>query len=151
MALDDDIRVLSGIGLFKGLAEEHLRLLAFGSDKIRLAGGETLFQEGEAATSAYVVLSGRFDILRDLAGRPDRLTEAGPGALLGELALIAPTDRLISAVAATPAQVMQIDRRNFRRILEEYPAVARRIQRQLIDEFQAMIRRLEQIAPQIDD
>ena len=36
MALDDDIRTLSGVELFEGFADEHLRLLAFGASRLRL-------------------------------------------------------------------------------------------------------------------
>lgn len=151
MALDDDIRVLSGVGLFRGLAEEHLRLLAFGAEKMRLGPGETLYLEGEPAMSAYVVISGRIDIMRSLDGRPDKLGEALPGTVLGELALIAPTRRLTSAVGAVETRVMSIERRDFRRILEEYPGVARRLHKQLAEEFQAMVRRLERLAPPLED
>lgn len=147
MALDDDIRVLSGVGLFKGLAEEHLRLLAFGAEKMRLGPGETLYQEGEPAMSAYVVVSGRIDILRDFNGHPDKLTEALPGDVLGELAVIAPTRRLTSAVAAVESRLMTIERRAFRRVLEEYPDLAERLRQQLADEFQAMVQRLERLIP----
>jgi hypothetical protein len=31
MALDDDIRILSDVGLFEGFTQEQLRLLAFGA------------------------------------------------------------------------------------------------------------------------
>ena len=151
MALDDDIRVLSGVGLFRGLAEEHLRLLAFGAEKMRLGPGETLYLEGEPAMSAYVVVSGRIDIMRSIDGRPDKLGEAMPGTVLGELALIAPTRRLTSAVAAVETRVMSMERRDFRRILEEYPGVARRLHKQLAEELQAMVRRLERLAPPLED
>ena len=151
MALSDDIRVLSGAGLFRGLAEEHLRLLAFGAERLAFAAGEMLFDEGDSASTAYLVLSGRVDLLRRIDGRVDVLTQAGPGELLGELALIAPTVRLTGARAATGLQALSIERRSFRRILDEYPGVAQRVQAQLIQEFQAMVRRLEQIAPHIEE
>lgn len=150
MALDDDIRVLSGVGLFRGLAEEHLRLLAFGAEKLRLGPGETLYLEGEPAMSAYVVMTGRIDVLRILDGRRDKLTVAAPGTVLGELALITPTRRLTSAVAAVESRLLSIERRDFRRILEEYPGVAKRLHQHIAEEFQAMVRKLEKILPAED-
>lgn len=151
MALDDDIRFLSGVGLFRGLAEEHLRLLAFGAEKLRLGPGETLYEEGEPAMAAYVVVSGRIDLMRTVDGRSDRLTEALPGTVLGELALISPTRRHTAAVSAVETRLLSIERRNFRRILEEYPGVARRLHEQLTEEFQAMVRQLEKVLPPDDD
>ena len=34
MALDDDIRILSGVRLFEGFTREQLRLMAFGAETI---------------------------------------------------------------------------------------------------------------------
>jgi len=151
MALGDDIRVLSGVGLFRGLAEEHLRLLAFGSETMRVGEGETLYREGEPALAAYVVLTGKIELMRRIGDRHDRLGDVLPGMALGELALIAPTQRQTDAVAVVDSQLMSISRKAFRRILEEYPGVAGRLHAQLAEEFQSMVRRLEQVIPSVDD
>lgn len=151
MALDDDIRLLSGVALFESLADEHLRLLAFGADKMVLRAGETLYLEGESALCAYVVMSGRLDIYQNRDGTPVKLTEAGPGTVLGELAVITPTRRLASAVAAVETRVMEIDRKSFRRILEEYPELPERIHRRLAQEFQDMVKRLEALSSRLGE
>jgi hypothetical protein len=39
MSLDDDMRVLSRVGLFEMLSREQLRLLAFGAENITLRAG----------------------------------------------------------------------------------------------------------------
>lgn len=101
--------------------------------------------------AAYVVVSGRIDLMRTVDGRSDRLTEALPGTVLGELALISPTRRHTAAVSAVETRLLSIERRNFRRILEEYPGVARRLHEQLAEEFQAMVRQLEKVLPPDDD
>lgn len=151
MALDDDIRLLSGVALFESLAEEHLRLLAFGAEKMSLRVGETLYIEGEPALCAYIVMSGRIEIYRERGEGHFKLTDAGPGAVLGELAMIAPTRRLSSAMAAVESRVMAIDRKSFRRILEEYPDLPEMIRRRLALEFQAMVERLEQLSSKLGE
>ncbi|EBX4816837.1 cyclic nucleotide-binding domain-containing protein, partial [Salmonella enterica subsp. enterica serovar Newport] len=62
MALDDDIRTLSGVALFQSLGREHLRLLAFGADHIDAAKGHRLYREGDIAESAFVVVSGEIGL-----------------------------------------------------------------------------------------
>ena len=57
MALDDHIRILSGVRLFEGLTQDQLRLLAFGAERMQLPAGRKLFREDDDADSAYVVLS----------------------------------------------------------------------------------------------
>lgn len=151
MALDDDIRLLSGVALFESLAEEHLRLLAFGAEKMSLRAGETLYQEGEPALCAYIVMSGRIEIYRERDEAHVKLAEAGPGTVLGELAVIAPTRRLTSAMAAAETRVMVIERKSFRRVLEEYPDLPELIRRRLALEFQTMVDRLEQLSTKLGE
>ena len=52
MALDYDISVLSGVGLFEGLTPDQLRLLAFGAEWVRFAAGDAVYGEGAQADSA---------------------------------------------------------------------------------------------------
>jgi len=151
MALDDDIRLLSGVALFESLADEHLRLLAFGAEKMSLRAGETLYIEGEPALCAYVVMSGRIEIYRERDDERVKLADAGPGTVLGELAVIAPTRRLSSAMASVESRVMAIDRKSFRRILEEYPELPEMIHRRLAREFQAMVERLEALSSKLGE
>jgi hypothetical protein len=74
MALDDDIRILSGVRLFDGFTAEQLRLLAFGAEQIGLPAGRRLFREDDEADTAYVVVSGTISLFRE--GDEDRLTVA---------------------------------------------------------------------------
>jgi CRP-like cAMP-binding protein len=147
MALDDDVRILSGVGLFEGFTPEQLRLLAFGAETTGLAAERKLYREDDEADSAYVVVSGRISLYREADGMRVPVGEAGPGAILGELALIADTRRLTSASAATDSQVLRLNRKMFRRILEEYPDIAVTLHRRIADELQALVRRIEELAP----
>jgi CRP-like cAMP-binding protein len=147
MALDDDVRILSGVGLFEGFTPEQLRLLAFGAETTGLAAERKLYREDDEADSAYVVVSGRISLYREADGMRVPVGEAGPGAILGELALIADTRRLTSASAATDSQVLRLNRKMFRRILEEYPDIAVTLHRRIADELQVLVRRIEELAP----
>ena len=52
-------------------------------------------------------------------------TIAGPGALIGELALIVPMARPASAIALEQSSVIRVARSLFQRVLESDPAAAR--------------------------
>src|ERR671918_607716 len=68
------------------------------TDALQLAAGDFLFEEGENADKMYVLLEGEIDIfLGDFV-----LETAGPGSLIGEMALIDNTPRTANAVAKTP-------------------------------------------------
>ncbi len=150
MALDDHIRILSGVRLFEGFTPEQLRLLAFGAEAMRLPAGKRLFLEDDDADSAYIVTRGMVRLFREHDGHNAEISLAGPGAVLGEMALIADTRRLTSAEASTDADVLRINRSMFRRILEEYPQTAELLRERLIEDLQDMIRRIEQVGERLE-
>ena len=147
MALDDDIRILSGVRLFEGFTQDQLRLLAFGAETMLLPHDRKLYREDDEADSAYVVVSGQISLFREQDGERVPVGSAGPGAMLGELALIADTRRLTSAAAATDSEIIRLNRKMFRRILEEYPETAEVLRQHIIEDLQAMLARIEKLAP----
>jgi CRP-like cAMP-binding protein len=149
MALDDHIRILTGVRLFEGFTQEQLRLLAFGAEAMRLPAGKKLYREDDDADSAYIVTRGRIGLFREHDGQHVEVGTAEVGSVLGEMALIADTRRLTSAEAATDAEVLRINRSMFRRILEEYPETAETLRAQIIEDLQALIRRIEQVGERL--
>ena len=95
MALDDDIRILSAVRLFEGFTQEQLRLLAFGADTVHLSRDRRLYREDDDADTAYVVVRGSITLFREQNGKHAVVGTAGPGTMLGEMALIADTRRLL--------------------------------------------------------
>jgi CRP-like cAMP-binding protein len=147
MALDDHIRILSSVRLFEGFTQDQLRLLAFGAEAMRLAPARKLYLEDDEADSAFIVVKGRISLYREQEGERVEITSVGPGAMLGEMALIADTRRLTSADAATDAEVLRLNRSMFRRILEEYPETAQALHARITEDLQALIRRIEKLGP----
>jgi CRP-like cAMP-binding protein len=125
MTIEDDIAFLERVPALSLLGREALRILAIGSESRYVHEGASLFGEGDDADGAYVVQEGSFD----LVSRQDdgRGATVGPGALLGELALIAATKRPVTAVAREPSSVVRIPRQLFLKMLEGYPDAALRM------------------------
>ena len=152
MALDDEIRILSGVRLFEGFSQEQLRLLAFGAETMHLAADRKLYREDDEADSAYVVISGTISLFREQPdGERIPVGTVGAGAMLGELALIADTKRLTSAAAATDAEILRLNRKMFHRILEEYPELALTLRQRIVDDLQALIREIESVAERFEN
>ena len=82
--------------------------------------GEKLFSFGDQTDCGYVVQEGSFTLTAPTA--PE--FTAGPGTLLGELALIAETKRPATATAREPSTVIRISRSLFLKMLEGYPEAA---------------------------
>lgn len=140
MALDADVRRLSGVRPFDALPREALQLIAFSCARRRLGAGETLFSAGDAADGAYFVLGGEVELrLREAVRR------AAPGALIGEAALLAETLRPADAVAPDGADLLHIPRETFRRVLSEFPESAVKIRQASWGRANALFERLESV------
>ncbi|MEL4069038.1 cyclic nucleotide-binding domain-containing protein [Ochrobactrum sp. GPK 3] len=149
MALDDDIRILGTVGLFESFTPEQLRLLAFGAERLVLRAGRELFREGQSADCAYIVVSGNITLFHDADEGRISIRPVGPGAMLGEMALIAQTSRLTGAVAEAETEVIRISRSIFRRILEEYPEVAASLHGHISRNLLDLISEIEKVAPRL--
>ncbi len=138
MSIEDDVALLERVPTLRLLGRESLRMLAIGSEQRSIYSNEYLFRKGEEADSGFVVQRGAFRI-DDGAGAQ---TTAGPGTLIGELALVVAMQRPSTATAMENSTVIRIARSLFQRVLESDPAAARRLR----DEFAA---RTSQLASDI--
>src|ERR1700759_3009403 len=138
MSIEDDVALLERVPTLRLLGRESLRMLALGSEQRNIYSGEYLFRQGEEADSGFVVQRGAFRI-DDGAGAQ---TTAGPGTLIGELALVVAMKRPSSANAMENSVWIRMGRSLFQRVLESDPAAARRLR----DEFAA---RTSQLASDI--
>jgi CRP-like cAMP-binding protein len=148
MALDQEIARLRENPLLDLFDDEALRLIAFSSETRLLRGGDVLFREGEASDGGYYVVNGTLN----LVGESGEETH-GPGAVIGEAALFAETERPATATAHGPATVRRIPRHLMRRILEEYPGTALRLRAHLdakVGEMGARLKRIGQLLPEAD-
>lgn len=147
MAVDDDIRILSGVSLFSELANEHLRLLAFGSENVSCPAGTVLYRQGDPADGAYVVVKGRVILFRERDGESQDLVSLEAGTLLGEMALIADTRRMTHARADTQTELLRVNRKLFRRVLEEYPELAAKLHQRISRDLQDLLARITALGP----
>ena len=125
MAVEDDTEVLRRIAFFEGLSDERLRLIAGAAETRSLPEKLLVFDEGQLLHSAYVVVSGsmRAEKKRKSSGEA-KAREIGPGAILGERALILDIRASESVRVVSRARVLQIRKAGFRRLLQEHPDVA---------------------------
>jgi CRP-like cAMP-binding protein len=127
VTIEDDIAFFERVPTLSLLGRAALRILAIGAESRFVHGGEVLFYAGDKADSAYAIQEGSFGLVPFRAeGEAEEIT-AGPGTLLGELAMITPTTRLATATALESSTVIRISRGLFLKMLEGYPDTARRL------------------------
>ncbi|QPF84956.1 cyclic nucleotide-binding domain-containing protein [Bradyrhizobium genosp. L] len=126
MSIDDDVALLERVPTMRLLGEGSLRMLAIGSEQRDFNEGDVLFAAGDVADAGYIVQRGTFRVEEGGAE-----IVAGPGALIGELALIVAMKRPSTATALERASVIRVARSLFQRVLESDPAAARRLRDEL--------------------
>src|SRR5690606_31848543 len=124
MGLERDISIIGRVTLFRDLNRDQLRLLAFGAEHVDLAAEEQLFAENTKADSAFIVATGELELFLERGDERIIVGKVGAGQLVGELALIIPGKRTTSAAAVRQTELIRLDRKQFRRLLEEYPETA---------------------------
>ena len=116
---------LHHVPLFSGLDEADLDRLAAKAETVELAAGEVLFHEGEEGDRAYVVERGALEIVKQARNREILLATQGPGAVIGEMAILQAMPRTATVRAAEDSTLVAIDGDAFRELVEESTAAAR--------------------------
>ncbi len=98
-----------------------IRLFSHSSDMETYTAGSSIFQAGDPAERMYVVIAGEVAIV-EAGGRV--LERAGPGTIIGEMALIGDHRRSATATAATDCQLAPISERRFLFLVQETPFFA---------------------------
>ena len=113
-------------------AAEIGRLWRFGELK-SYAAGERIVATGEIAPGAFVILTGRVDIMQSGGlGHSQLIVTHGPGSFMGELAQLSDRPSLVDAYAKEKVEALVIPPRRLRDLLVEEAELGERIMRALI-------------------
>ena len=110
---------LANAPLFSSCSRKELERIARASDEITMTAGSVIVDQGQTGREAFVILSGSVTVKR--AGR--KITTLGPGGVVGELSLLDHGPRTATAVCDTDCDLLVIDQRHFRAILEDVPVM----------------------------
>ena len=111
---------LAALPIFSGCSKRELRHLAGLSRQHQLEAGQPLFEQGQPASAAYVVVAGRVEVRRD--GQP--VAQLGPGQVVGELGLLLQRAHSATVTATTPVEVVALPQSALREAVEEVPGLA---------------------------
>jgi CRP-like cAMP-binding protein len=119
----DRVRRLETVPLFSSLTKKELQLLADRTEDVSYPAGHVVAEEGAPATAAYVIASGTVVIKRN--GR--KVGTAGPGDIIGELALLADANRSATVTCETDCTFVRLDRSGFADTLMKTPNLMHKI------------------------
>jgi signal transduction histidine kinase len=110
--------------LFEGLSDEELQLLMDMAEPVSLRAGDVLIKQGEMGDSAYVVLTGDFEVQKQAGQSLIKIDIRNPGDVVGEMALLSRTPRNATVIAKTDSEVLRIPQEAFEQLLQSSTTAA---------------------------
>ena len=114
---------LSDVILFSGCDRKEIDQIASLATEVQIPSGTVLAREGELGREFYVILDGKATV--GIAGK--EVASLGPGDFFGEMALLDQGPRVATVTATEDMEVAVLDPREFVTLLDEHPAVARKV------------------------
>jgi CRP-like cAMP-binding protein len=125
----EKVNLLQKAVIFAGVRTESLARVAAIAREVSCDARHLLFRENDAADMMFLLLEGRVSVVRN--GREPQ--EAGPGQLLGALALLAGESHAESAMATQPVRALQIDQQELYDAMAEDFNITRGVLRALVN------------------
>jgi CRP-like cAMP-binding protein len=133
MLFKDEIQMLRRVPFFSDMEPAKLKLLAFSSDRVFYDAGEELFRQGDIGDAAYVLLTGKVDVLVDSPGGEIKLAEMSGNAIVGEIAILCDGTRTATIRASTSVEALRIGKEQFFKLMSDFPDVTIRVMRVLAE------------------
>ncbi|MGQ7842955.1 cyclic nucleotide-binding domain-containing protein [Granulosicoccus sp. 3-233] len=121
MTLNDELTVLRRIPMFSAIRPEALRLLAFTSSRMIYQSGQDLFQQGDKASSACILLSGAVTIHHEVDGQRETIGTIAANSMIGELALFCDRPRQVTVTASITVEALLISKESFQKLMSSCP------------------------------
>ena len=103
--------------LFEGLSDEELQQLVDMAEPVSLRAGEILIKQGDLGDTAYVVISGEFEIQKQTGQSVIKIDMRTPGDVVGEMALLSRAPRNATVIAKTDTETLCIPKEAFEKLL----------------------------------
>jgi serine/threonine-protein kinase len=108
LSRDPDGRYASAIDLRQAV-EDFMRRGGW-FPRARFSAGDAILREGDAGSTAYIVVQGRCEVVQGSGTDRRTIRELGPGEVFGEVALFTTTTRTASVRALTEVDVLVVRR-----------------------------------------
>ncbi|HEX4998608.1 MAG TPA: ATPase, T2SS/T4P/T4SS family, partial [Terriglobia bacterium] len=139
-AIDTDelVNFLRNVKLFAELHPDSLARVSSWFKFSEFSPGETIVREGTAGMSMFIIKSGLVEVRKKDAttGIEFFVTQLGPGAAVGEMAMLTGKPRSATITTVEPTVTLTLTRSDFRHLLAEHAEIALSLARILADRLE---------------
>lgn len=115
---------LRNISLFEDLDDRSIRAIANAVVEQSYEPGQEIVREGDTGVGAFIIRSGRVEVIQTRGGEQVKLGEMKQGDFFGEMALLDEFPRSATVRAIEPTTCLGLTRWHFRGIMESHPQIA---------------------------
>lgn len=119
-----NVDFLKRVRLFEDLDNKSLESIANAAVEQSYQAGQEIVRQGDTGVGAFIIRSGRVEVVQDHGGTPERISELRSGDVFGEMALLDEFPRSATVRAVEPTTCLGIQRWHFKGILESHPQIA---------------------------
>jgi CRP-like cAMP-binding protein len=114
---------LADVALFDGFSQEQLSQVAELGQRVVVAAGSEIADQGRIGKECWVVVEGTANIVMN----GEYITSVGAGSMIGEMALLEHRPRSAAVIADTDMVLVSFDTDGFNAILDKNPVAKDRV------------------------
>jgi CRP-like cAMP-binding protein len=118
-----DLERLKNVPLFSSFSTKELQTVAKATTELTVPAGHILTDQGQTGREAFVLLDGSATVRRN--GK--KVATLGPGAVVGELALLDHGPRTATVTTDTETRLFVIGQREFLAVLDAVPTLSHKL------------------------
>lgn len=138
-----ELGALQAVPMFADVDLARLKLLAFTSERLSYRAGDVVFRQGDPSDSAYVLISGRAEIIINTADGPMTVNTVSRGAIVGEIGIITGAPRSATIRALEDISVLCLRQDIFLSLMSEFPEMSLAVTRLVVRRLQDNIATLQ--------
>lgn len=135
--LIEEVDLLRKIPLFAAIEPGKLKLLAFASERKIYKPGQDLFHQGDMGDAAFVIVSGKADIIKKSDESEVTIATLGVNEIIGEISILCDIPRTATVRASSDnLEVLKIKKEHFLGLVLQVPELGIEIMRELASRLQ---------------
>ena len=124
MSLEQEVELIRQFPIFKKIQPAMQKLLCFGSERLTYDAGQVMFNAGDAADAAYVLIEGAVEITVPTPKGPIVVNTIGRNEIIGEIAIFGDVPRTATVTATSRVEALKISKELFINVIRQNPDAA---------------------------
>jgi CRP-like cAMP-binding protein len=124
MSLEQEVELIRQFPIFSKIQPAMQKLLCFSAERLTYDAGQVIFNAGDSADAAYVVIDGTVEISVPTPNGPIVINTMTKNEILGEIAIVGDVPRTATAKAVSKLETLKISKELFIKIIRENPDAA---------------------------